>query len=79
MQVATSGLHEDVYIRLSIRTTLEDLVSRRNRRDATGTLRHLQEHSFGERDSGVAASCFSRGQRGRDLTSCFSGVRPEHV
>src|SRR5918994_4792530 len=58
---------------------LEDLVSRLNRRDASGSLRHLQEHSFGERDSGVAVSCFSRGQRGRDLTSCFSGVHPELI
>jgi hypothetical protein len=79
MQVATSGLHEDVYTRLSIRTTLEDLVSRLNRRDAAGTLRHLQEHSFRERDSGVAVSCLIGGQRGRDLTSCFSGVHPELI
>src|SRR5919112_2459714 len=58
---------------------LEDLVSRLNRRDAAGTLRHLQEHSFRERDSGVAVSCLIGGQRGRDLTSCFSGVHPELI
>ena len=58
---------------------LEDLVSSLNRRDAAGTLRHLQEHSFRERDSGVAVSCLIGGQRGRDLTFCFSGVHPELI